>query len=67
MELLGLPKEAVPKEEELKRAYKAMALKWHPDRPHNRHRNVEATKRFQAIKDAFEYLVKLSKNSCAHG
>lgn len=32
----------------------AMAMRWHPDRPHNRDRGVEATANFRAVKAAYD-------------
>ena len=39
---------------EIRKAYRAKALKWHPDR--NRHRSEEARKRFVQILKAYEVL-----------
>lgn len=38
----------------LKRAYRRLALKWHPDK--NMHRAEEATKQFQLLRAAFAVL-----------
>eukprot|EP00927_Polykrikos_kofoidii_P035896 TRINITY_DN30394_c0_g1_i1.p1 TRINITY_DN30394_c0_g1~~TRINITY_DN30394_c0_g1_i1.p1 ORF type:complete len:761 (-),score=105.13 TRINITY_DN30394_c0_g1_i1:567-2849(-) len=51
---LGL--ERTVSSDELKYAYKQAALKWHPDRPHNRECADEAKCRFQEVKAAFDYL-----------
>lgn len=42
--------------EDLRKAYRQQALRWHPDRPQN-HGNEEAAKRrFQEVRQAFEFL-----------
>lgn len=50
--LLGVSKSATP--DEIKKAYKKMALKWHPDR-NNDHQDA-ASKKFKQIGEAFEVL-----------
>lgn len=50
--VLGVPLAAGPAE--LKRAYRTLALKWHPDK--NPGRSVEAEHRFREVKEAFEVL-----------
>lgn len=45
-----------PCEEELRKAYKKAALRWHPDRRQNHDRADEAKERFQEVRAAFEYL-----------
>eukprot|EP00913_Durusdinium_trenchii_P030619 g28676.t1 len=52
--VLGFATTAKPTADELKKAYKAMAMRWHPDRPHNRDRGVEATANFRAVKAAYD-------------
>ncbi|KAH6913385.1 hypothetical protein BKA70DRAFT_720823 [Coprinopsis sp. MPI-PUGE-AT-0042] len=49
--LLGVGRSAT--EEEIKKAYKKMALKWHPDRNSN---SEEATTKFKEVSEAFEVL-----------
>lgn len=51
-EVLGITKNA--SDEEVKRAYKKMALTWHPDR--NRSRAEEATTMFKLVAEAYEIL-----------
>lgn len=58
LELLGFDTNAVPSMEEIRRAYRNMAMRWHPDRPHNRSVAVAATEMFQAAKDAHDYLAE---------
>lgn len=50
--LLGLKKPS--SEDEIKKAYKQLALKWHPDR--NPQNTAEATERFKAISEAYSVL-----------
>lgn len=61
LELLGFERNTDPTEEELKKAYRAMAMRWHPDRPHNRERQAEATEMFQAAKEAYDYFYEEHK------
>ena len=41
---------------EYKKAYKRMALKWHPDRCHNRGYEPYVTEVFQKVHESFQYL-----------
>jgi len=50
--ILGIPKTAT--EQEIKKAYKKSALKWHPDR--NRNNIKESESRFKEIAEAYEVL-----------
>jgi DnaJ homolog subfamily C member 3 len=50
--ILGVPRTATTKE--IKKAYREMALKWHPDK--NADNKEEAEKRFQDIGEAYEVL-----------
>jgi DnaJ family protein B protein 4 len=50
--ILGVPKNA--DDDALKKAYKTLALKWHPDR--NASNKTEAEKRFKEISEAYEVL-----------
>jgi len=50
--ILGVSKNAT--DEELKKAYRKLALKWHPDR--NRDNAAEATEKFKEIGEAYDVL-----------
>lgn len=50
--ILKVPKSATV--EEIKKAYKKLALKWHPDK--NPNNTTEANKRFREISEAYEVL-----------
>eukprot|EP00746_Dinoflagellata_sp_MGD_P085647 gnl/MRDRNA2_/MRDRNA2_33891_c0_seq1.p1 gnl/MRDRNA2_/MRDRNA2_33891_c0~~gnl/MRDRNA2_/MRDRNA2_33891_c0_seq1.p1 ORF type:complete len:425 (-),score=93.61 gnl/MRDRNA2_/MRDRNA2_33891_c0_seq1:127-1401(-) len=50
-----------PSPEEIRAAFRQAALKWHPDRPHNHDDTEGAAKRFQAAKDASDYLCEKDK------
>lgn len=52
--ILDLKKEDNPSDEEIKRAYKKKALKWHPDR--NIKKKREAEEKFKEINEAYEIL-----------
>jgi DnaJ-class molecular chaperone len=51
-EMLELPKNA--SEADIKKAYRRLALKWHPDK--NPDNQKEAEKRFKEISEAYEVL-----------
>ncbi|XP_023232548.1 dnaJ homolog subfamily C member 21-like [Centruroides sculpturatus] len=51
-EVLGVPINATP--EELKKAYRKLALEWHPDK--NLHQLEDATAQFKLIQQAYEIL-----------
>lgn len=57
--ILGVEKTA--DDETIKKAYKKLALKWHPDR--NQSRKQEAEKHFKEIAEAYEVLVDKEKRA----
>lgn len=57
-EILGVPKTA--SEQDIKRAYRKLALKWHPDRHKS---DKEAETRFKEINQAYEVLSDAKKRS----
>lgn len=52
-EILGVPQNASPAE--IKRAYRRLAMRWHPDR----NTSPDATERFKQISGAYDYLLAL--------
>nr|XP_002123973.1 dnaJ homolog subfamily B member 6 [Ciona intestinalis] len=58
-EVLGIRKEAT--ESDIKKAYRKLALKWHPDK--NPDNQEEAEKRFKDISEAYEVLSDKDKRS----
>ena len=57
--LLGVNRDAG--EEAIKKAYRKLALKWHPDR--NPNNKQEAEKQFKAISEAYEVLIDKNKRA----
>lgn len=51
-QILGVDKNA--NEDDLKKAYRKMALKWHPDR--NQDKKAQAEEKFKEINEAYEVL-----------
>mmetsp|Transcript_97600 Transcript_97600/g.178388 ORF Transcript_97600/g.178388 Transcript_97600/m.178388 type:complete len:702 (-) Transcript_97600:91-2196(-) len=60
---LGL--EGKPGQDEIRRAYKQAALKWHPDRPQNHGCTEEAKQHFLEVRAAFDLLQSPVRNLCA--
>ncbi|MES3001987.1 MAG: molecular chaperone DnaJ [Pseudomonadota bacterium] len=58
-EVLGVPKNA--SEEEIKKAYRKMAMKYHPDRNQGEDKNAEA--KFKECKEAYEMLSEADKRA----
>lgn len=56
-EVLGVSKNATP--EEMKKAYRKLALEWHPDR----NKSPEATEKFKEINEAYEVLSDSQKKA----
>ena len=50
-DILGIPKSAT--QEEIKKAYRREAMKWHPDRCNN---SAEAQERFHRAAEAYKFL-----------
>ncbi|MGP4123390.1 MAG: molecular chaperone DnaJ [Sodalis sp. (in: enterobacteria)] len=57
-EILGVPRDA--EEREIKKAYKRLAMKFHPDRNPG---NAEAEAKFKEIKEAYEVLTDVQKRA----
>jgi molecular chaperone DnaJ len=57
-DLLGIPRDASP--EEIKKAYRQMALKYHPDRNPG---NKEAEEKFKEVAEAYSVLIDSEKRS----
>src|SRR5687767_1005550 len=58
-EILGVPKNA--SDEEIKKAYRKLAMKHHPDRNHGEDKGAEA--KFKEAKEAYEMLSNAEKRS----
>lgn len=61
--ILGVAKEHLASEQEIKTAYKKAALKWHPDRhsASNEEKKKEAENKFKEIGDVYEILIDPTK------
>ena len=61
MQILGVPKDA--QAEEIKKVYRKLALKWHPDRHSNKSEEEKAAaeKMFKDINEAYEALTDPEK------
>jgi len=66
LEALGFGPHATPTESELKRALRDMAMQWHPDRPHNKEKPIEATEKFRAGKQAYDTLLEEHRSMARH-
>jgi DnaJ like chaperone protein len=57
--VLGI--EPTATDDEVRKAYKKMALKYHPDKVANAGENIrqQATEKFRAINEAYEYIKKV--------
>ena len=55
-EILGFRAHQPPSQDEIKKAYRAGAMRWHPDRRQNHSRKEEATENFQKLQEAFDLL-----------
>ncbi|KAJ1982332.1 Molecular chaperone (DnaJ super) [Dimargaris cristalligena] len=58
-QILGISKDAG--EDAIKKAYRTMALKWHPDR--NKDNNAEAERKFKEVSEAYEVLSDKNKRA----
>lgn len=58
-DVLGLPRNS--SDEDIKKAYRKLAMKWHPDK--NRDNAEEAAKKFQDIGEAYDVLSDLEKRA----
>jgi hypothetical protein len=56
LKLLGFAPTALPSRDEIKKAYRAGALKYHPDRQHNHEDPEKAAAMFRRVKAAFDIL-----------
>lgn len=57
-EILGVPLDA--DEQVVKKAYRKLALEYHPDRPSNKYNTEESSKKFTEIQDAYNKLQESS-------
>ena len=62
-EVLGVKKDA--SEDELKKAFRKLSMKWHPDMQHGKSdaEKEDAKKKFQEIAEAYEVLSDKSKRA----
>lgn len=58
-DVLGLPRNS--SDEDIKKAYRKLAMKWHPDK--NRDNAEEAARKFQDIGEAYDVLSDMEKRA----
>lgn len=61
LEILGIDQDNID-EEVVKRAYRKLALEFHPDRPNNKHKKEEAEVMFKKVTEAYEALQNNNKS-----
>mmetsp|Transcript_8571 Transcript_8571/g.11850 ORF Transcript_8571/g.11850 Transcript_8571/m.11850 type:complete len:499 (+) Transcript_8571:226-1722(+) len=61
LEILGIDQDNID-EEVVKKAYRKLALEFHPDRPNNKHKKEEAEVMFKKVTEAYEALQNNNKS-----